>query len=122
MMVDRNGQRGEGKIGFLIAIIVIGIAVFLGAKIIPVRVTAYEFRDVLREETRYAAVRHNDEAVVKRIMKKAKELEVPLSPKNLRVHRTTGEMIVSASYEQTIDLKVTKYVYKFSATERAPLF
>ena len=122
MMVDRNGQRGEGKVGFLIAIIVIGIAIFLGAKIIPVRVTAYEFRDVLREETRYAAVRYNDEAVVKRIMKKAKELEVPLSPKNLRVQRTTGEMIVSASYEQTIDLKVTKYVYKFSATERAPLF
>ena len=78
MMVDRNGQRGEGKVGLLIAIIVIGIAIFLGAKIIPVRVTAYEFRDVLREETRYAAVRYNDEAVVKRIMKKAKELEVPL--------------------------------------------
>jgi hypothetical protein len=122
MMIERNGQRGEGKVGFLIAIIVIGIAIFLGAKIIPVRVAAYEFRDVLREETRHAAVRYNDEAVAKRIMKKAKELEVPLSPKNLRVQRTTGEMIVTASYEQTIDLKVTKYVYKFSATERAPLF
>jgi hypothetical protein len=121
-MMVRNGQRGEGRVGFLIAVIVVGIAIFLGAKIIPVRVTAYEFRDVLREEARYGAVRHNDQAVVERIMKKAKELEVPLSPKDLKIHRTTGEIVISASYQESIDLKVTTYVYRFNATERAPLF
>jgi hypothetical protein len=31
-------------------------------------------------------------------------------------------MVISAKYEQTIDLKVTKYVYKFDHEERAPLF
>ena len=31
-------------------------------------------------------------------------------------------MIITAKYEQTIDLKFTKYVFKFDQKERAPLF
>lgn len=106
----------------MIALIVVGITIFLGVKIIPVRIAAYEFRDVLREECRYGAVRSDDAAVAKRIMQKAAELEIPMSRKQLKVRRTTGEMIITANYEQPIDLKVTTYVYKFDAKEKAPLF
>jgi hypothetical protein len=118
----RNGQKGEGRVGLLIALILVGTAIFLGMKIIPVRISAYEFRDTLREEARYAAVRNSDKAVAKRIMDKAEELEIPLKPKNLHLKRTQSEMIITASYEQPVDLKVTTYVYKFNVTERAPLF
>jgi hypothetical protein len=38
------------------------------------------------------------------------------------LERTTHEMIISAKYTQTIDLKFTKYVYVFDHEERAPLF
>jgi hypothetical protein len=38
------------------------------------------------------------------------------------MERTTSEMVISAKYEQTIDLKFTKYVFKFDHEERAPLF
>jgi hypothetical protein len=122
MLGSEKRQRGEGRIGFLIALIVVGVVIFVGVKIIPVRITAYEFRDTLREEARYAAVRDDDATVVVRILKKAEELEIPLTKKNLEVKRTTGEMIIRAHYEQPIDLKVTTYVYKFRAEERAPLF
>jgi len=122
-MFDKTArERGEGRIGFLISVIVVGIAIFLGVKIIPVRIDAYEFRDTLREEARYAAVRHDDKTVADRIMQKAKELEIPLRRKNLKLHRTTGEIIIQAAYEQPIDLKVTTYVYKFDVKEKAPLF
>jgi hypothetical protein len=121
-MERRAAQSGEGKVGLLIALFIVGIAIFLGVKIIPVRITAYEFRDVIREEARYGAVRHNDEAVAKRIMSKARELEIPLRADDLSVRRTTSEMIITAKYEESIDLKVTTYVYKFEAKERAPLF
>jgi hypothetical protein len=119
---QRRAERGEGRVGLMIALILVGIAIFLGVKVIPVRVAAYEFRDALREECRYAAVRHDDAAVAKRIMQKAQELEIPLERKQLQIRRTTGEMIISARYEQPIDLKVTTYVYRFDAKERAPLF
>jgi hypothetical protein len=115
-------ERGEGRIGFLIALIVVGIVIFLGVKVVPVRIAAYEFRDFLRDEARYAAVRHDDATVAKRIMDRAKEMGLPLQAKNLQLTRTTGEMIITAHYEQPIDLKVTTYVYKFNAKEKAPLF
>jgi hypothetical protein len=31
-------------------------------------------------------------------------------------------MIITAKFQQTIDLKFTKYVFKFDQQERAPLF
>jgi len=117
-----GNQKGEGKGGLLIAVAVVGILIFVGVKIIPVKIAAYEFRDVIREECRYAAVRNDDAKVAKRIMDRAKELEIPLSPQNLSLNRTTSEMIITASYEQPVDLKVTTYTYRFNAKERAPLF
>lgn len=121
-MRDRSAERGEGKIGLLIAIIVIGVAAFLGAKIIPVRVSAYEFKDFIREQARYAAIHRNDATIVERIMEKAQDLEIPLSAKNLDVRRTRSEVIITANYEQPVDLKFHTYVYRFNAKERAPLF
>ena len=106
----------------MITLIIVAVSIFLGVKVIPVRIAAYEFRDVLREEARYGAVRNSDDVVTKRILEKAAELEIPLKKKDLKVRRTPGQMVISASYEQPIDLKVTTYIYKFSETEKAPLF
>ena len=121
-MTNRAAERGEGRIGFLIALALLGVGIFLGVKVIPVRVNAYEFRDFIQEECRFAATRNKDEEISKRIFEKAQALRLPLTKKNLHLERTTSEMIISAKYEQTIDLKFTKYVYKFDHEERAPLF
>jgi hypothetical protein len=117
-----TSERGEGRIGFLISLAVLGAAIFVGVKVIPVRVNAYEFRDFLQEECRFAATRSHDEEIYKRIFDKAKDLRLPLEKKNLHMERTTHEMVISATYEQQIDLKFTKYVFKFDHEERAPLF
>ena len=121
-MKRRNGQKGEGRVGFAIAVVIVGVAAFLGLKIIPVRITAYEFRDVMREEARYGAVRDSDKEVHKRIMARASELEIPLLAKHLRVVRSTHEIRIVAKYEQPIDLKLMTYVFKFDHKEKAPLF
>ena len=121
-MNDRTSERGDGRIGFLISLALLGAGIFVGVKLIPVRVNAYEFRDFIQEECRFAATRANDKEIYMRIFDKAKELRLPLEKKNLHMERTLHEMIISAKYEQTVDLKVTKYVYKFDHEERAPLF
>ncbi len=121
-MKRRNGQKGEGRVGFAIAVVIVGVAAFLGLKIIPVRITAYEFRDVMREEARYGAVRDTDKEVHKRIMARAADMEIPLLAKHLRVVRSTHEIRITAKYEQPIDLKITTYMFKFDHKEKAPLF
>ena len=122
MVARSDGQRGEGRIGLLLSLAVLGVGIFLGVKIIPVRIAAYEFSDCLQQECRYAAVRTVDEKVRQRILDKALELEIPLQKKNLTVQRTANEMMITASYEQPIDLKFTTYTYRFHQKERAPLF
>jgi hypothetical protein len=120
--MKRLGERGEGKVGVLIALVVVAIAIFLGVKIIPVRIAAYEFQDFIEQECRYAAVRKDTETVRKRIIRKARELEIPLNKKHLKLERTHNEMIITAAYEKPIDLAVTTYTYKFKVKEKAPLF
>ena len=121
-MRDGHSERGEGRIGFLLSLALLAMGIFVGVKLIPVRINAYEFRDFIQEECRFAATRNHDDEIYKRIVDKAKELKLPLDKKNLHMERTTNEMIISAKYEQTIDLKFTKYVYKFDHEEHAPLF
>jgi hypothetical protein len=120
--MDRRGERGEGRIGFVIALAVLGAAIFVGVKVVPVRIAAYEFKDFVREQCRFAAVNRDDKDIRNKIVAKAKELEIPLDKKDLRLERTMSEMIITARYQQPIDLKVTTYVYKFDVKERAPLF
>jgi len=122
MKLDRKSERGEGRIAFLISLAVLGVGIFVGVKIVPVRLSAYEFKDFMEQECRFAATRNKDEEIYKRVVDKAKDLHLPLDKKNLHLERTTHEMIISAKYQQTIDLKFTKYVFKFDHEERAPLF
>ena len=118
----RHHESGNGRIGFVFALCLVGCAVFTGSKVIPVRVAAYEFRDFVQQECRHAAVRPDDSDSVKRILGKAKELELPLQKKDLKVSRTNSEMIISATFMKPIDLKLTTYQYKFDVKARAPLF
>ena len=55
-------------------------------------------------------------------VRQAQDLKLPIAKKDIHLERTTHEMIISAKYTQTIDLKFTKYVYVFDHEERAPLF
>jgi hypothetical protein len=121
-MVLPTNQRGNGRVGFVITLALSAAAIFAAVKVIPVKISAYEFKDALREEARYAAVRHDDATVAKRLMELAHELKIPLNQKNLNVRRTRSEVVIKASYEHPVDLKVTTYVYKFAHEERAPLF
>ena len=105
----------------IVSLAVIGFVIFVGVKVIPVRVNAYEFRDFVRNQARFASQAENS-AIRKSISDKAQELGIPLDKKNLKVSRSTNEVHISASFEQPIDLKLTTYIYKFTADEKAPLF
>lgn len=117
-----HGQRGEGRLGLLIALAVCGIGIFLAVKIIPVKIDAFEFEDFMEQECRTAALKKDKAVLARRIMEKAEVLEIPLEVKNLQIKQIGGEMVIRAKYEQPIDLKVTTYTFRFNHEERAPMF
>lgn len=117
-----SDQRGEGRMGFVVALAVFGIAVFLAVKFVPVKINAYEFRETLRDEARYMSVHRDDAQALERILERAEALRIPVTEKNIQIRRTQAEIIVAAEYVQPIDLKLTTYNYKFAAELRAPIF
>jgi len=118
--MNKHSQRGNGRLGFIISLVIAGAFLFLCFKIVPVRIDAYEFKDILKTEARLGAVRNSNAQVSKRIMSIAKEMHIPLNVKNLKVSRTQREVSITARYEQPIDLKLMVYTYKFNVTETSP--
>jgi hypothetical protein len=115
-------QSGEGRLGFIVTLALFVTAIFLAVKIVPVRIAAYEFREVLRNEAANASTGKNDEVIRKRILERAADLDIPIEPEDLSVRRSTAQITIRASYEQPVDLKLTRYVYRFQQEEKAPLF
>jgi len=121
--MKRSNQRGEGKLGLIVAAALVGAAIFAGIKYIPVRVTAYQFRDEMRQACRHgAAYQKSEKYVADQIMELADDLQIPLDKSGLVVKKTRSVIRVEASYDQPIDFAVTTYMYKFRAKEEAPLF
>ncbi len=118
----RNGERGQGRTGFLITLGLFLLGVFLAIKIVPSRIDGYQFQEVLREEARNVAVHNNDLQVAGRIMDKAKAMDIPLERSNLKISRTAAEVIITASYQKPVDLRFTTYTYKFKGRQTATLF
>jgi hypothetical protein len=116
------GERGDGRVGLILTIIVVSASVFAAVKIIPAKMRAYEFGDYIREEAQKAAWSKDEALLRKHILEKARSLELPVNDKNLKVEFAPGEIRVSADYQLTVDLKVTKYTMTFQPQERAPLF
>lgn len=121
-MFLRN-ERGEGRLGTLIGIIVLAMFIYLGVKIVPILISVYEFRDSIEEQARFAALpRHDDEEVKRSILRKAHELELPVGAKDVRVNRSSTRIDITVKY--TVPIETPLYTYKWSLDESlsAPLF
>ncbi len=54
-MRRQSDSRGEGKIGFFIAVIVVAAAIYAGFQFVPTYVASYDLKDTLRREVQGAA-------------------------------------------------------------------
>ena len=115
-------ERGEGRAGTLIAVAIIGFAIYMGIKYIPVMINTYTFRDSLEEEARYAAIRKGNEEVFIRVMDKAKDLDIPLDRSNLNVSRSRSVITISAKYTVPVETIFFTHQWEFEEEATAPLF
>lgn len=116
-------ERGEGRLGTLFGVLVLAMFIYLGVKVVPLLVSVYEFRDSIEEQARFAALpRHDDEEVKRSILRKARELELPVGAKDVSVNRTSTRIDIKVKY--TVPIETPVYTYKWALDESlsAPLF
>ncbi len=123
MTTIRRGQAGEGRFGTMFALAILALGIYLGVKFVPVMINAYAFRDYLEEQARFAALPHHDDNLVRNnILAKARELDLPVGPKDVLVNRTPSRIDIQAHYTIPVETPVYTYNWKFDESIDAPLF
>lgn len=122
MRLRSSDERGEGRLGTLLSLCILLVFIYLGFKVIPVMINAYAFRDFIEQEARFAALQNKDDELKKRVLRKAQELDLPVTTKNIKMHRTHAYFDINVRY--TIPIETPVYTYNWSLDEktRAPLF
>lgn len=120
-MPSLRTRYGQGKIGCVIwslALIVFFTACW---KIIPVKIKTAELYDFMEEQAQ-RATSTPAEAVKKNVLARAKDLELPVGPKDVTVQRRGGRVIITARYTIPIEFPGYTYVMEIDHVVDRPVF
>ncbi|HEV8582361.1 MAG TPA: hypothetical protein VGX68_25110 [Thermoanaerobaculia bacterium] len=122
-MPRRRAERGEGNIGCILWLLALGIALLIAWKAVPVKMQSAELYDFMDEAAKFRAERTPTEELEKQILERAKQLNIPLEKKNVRVERKAGDRIYM-EVEYTIPVEFPGYTYPwhFRQTLDRPIF
>jgi hypothetical protein len=117
----RSGKINVGCILMTAVLVVGGIAAF---KIIPVRVKAAEIKEAVKRAAEQAATNshYKNENVVASILEAARENNLPINEKQIKIDRSGREIHVEVNYQVTVDIVRYKYTMTFSPYYDAPRF
>ncbi len=116
-MIESN--RGSGRIGCLITLLIFAVAGYVGMKVGPVYYNAQEFEDALQVEGVKAGARfYTDEVILDDIMKLARSFEIPIKEENVKINRAGGQLIIAVEYSVPVEFEIIGYTHIFRFTAR----
>lgn len=121
-MMRRLRERGEGQLGCIIGLLVFLSALFIAYKMIPVKVRAAELRQEVVDEAKAAGMRRGGE-ITANILRRAEELDLPLSKEDIVIAKSSGMIRIDVSYTVPVEFP-GGYVYQWNFNHRAenPIF
>ncbi len=108
MNTFRHRQRGEGKVGCIVSLLVLGICVAVGIKAVPIYWSNNELQDAAQDLASRASV-SKIESIELQLRAKAKELQImeALAPDALRASKRgdgqQGMCVIRLRYNRKID-------------------
>jgi hypothetical protein len=120
-MVRLNSRHGQGKLGCILWLIVLLAVVGIAAKLIPIKIRSAELYDFMEEQAMFAG-RAGTDTLKKRILDRAKDLELPLDKKNLKIERRGGRIRIRATYTVPVELPGYTYNWDFEHIIDRPVF
>jgi hypothetical protein len=120
-MRTRRHERGEGNLGCIFGLILLGLAIFVAWKMIPVKVRAADLRQTVVDEAKSAGS-HTDERIRAAILNKAQELQLPVADDSIKISRAQSEITVDVDY--VIPIEFPGYIYQWHINNHAqnPIF
>lgn len=120
-MRTRRHERGEGNLGCIIGLIILGLAIFVAWKMIPVKVRAADLKQTVVDEAKSAGS-HQDERIKAGILAKARDVELPVTEDDIKISRHNSDITVDVDY--TIPIVFPGYTYQWHINHHAenPIF
>ena len=113
-----SDERGAGRIGVLIWTVIMAVGLFVGFRAIPVRMAVLQLHDFADERTQFAAAstRFSQEQLVKDVLEKARELQIPLDKKQIKLEVRPAELRMRIQHRVEVDLKFYLWVWDYDKT------
>ena len=117
----RFRERGEGQFGCVVALLLLLVAIFVAYKMVPVKVKAAELRGEVVDEAKNAGTR-SDETILKSILAKAQQLELPVTADDVQVSRSGSRIHVVVQYVVPVEFPGFTYQWNFRHEAENPIF
>ena len=109
--------EGKGLMGCLTAVVLLGLAIYLGITLGPIYYSNYNFEsDVKTEVSRAGSHFFDDETVIKDVIDLAKKNEIRIDRQNIRIDRFAGQMHISVNYSVPVDFVVMQKDVSFQVS------
>ena len=114
-------ESGEGQLGCLFGLALLLIAVYVAWKVIPVKVKAADLRQTVVDEAKSAGT-HNDGTIMKYILAKASDVELPVTEDNVKIKRRTNDITIDVDYVVPIEFPGYTYNWHINHHAENPIF
>jgi hypothetical protein len=109
-----HNTEGKGFLGCLIALILFATMIFIGIKLGPIYYSNYLFEEDLKTATSRAGARViKDENLTKDILDLAKNNNIRISRKDIKIQRFAGQIHVSVHYSVPVDFLIMQKTLEF---------
>ncbi len=106
-----GSQRGESRAGCLLWVLVLLAGGLLAAKVVPVKIATHQLKDFI-EDIAERHPRWKQNYALDKIYRRARELELPLKKKEIKIKKNSRQMKVDIIIKVPIDLYFTDFVWK----------
>ena len=121
-MPRRRWERGEGNVGCILWLIALGLAVLIAWKAVPVKLQSTELYDYMDELAKFAAAHTPPEQLEKMILDRAKQLNIPLQKKDVKVERNGDRIFMDVQYTIPVELPGYTHQWNFRHKLDRPIF
>ncbi len=107
-------EKGASRIAMLIWVVLLSVVIYVGYKLLPIYLDYWRMNDEMTTQASMAQVLKDDE-ILADLVKKAKELELPLGPENFVLNRDDEKhrMTIRTMWDVEIHFPYDVYVRNF---------
>ena len=107
------GQKGEGKIGCIFWVALLGIFALVAWQVVPVKINVSDLDEFITRQAETAG-KASAVRIKKAILTRANDLGLPVTEDNLEVDKSGDRIVISCNYEVPVSVFGFIYDWKIS--------